>query len=499
MRTLTSSLMAEQESFLRSCRDHPEYFVENVLGDRLHEKQIEIIRALYKHRRVAVPAGHGVGKSHLAGRVALQFLCTHPDSIVITTAPTQRQVRKVLWGEIHSAYNKSKFPLGGELYSQELRYGPSHYALGLTTSEPDKFQGIHPDSGYILIILDEAPGIPAEIWEAAEGLMSCRCPHILAIGNPTSSIGPFKKACTDGTWKVIPLSCMDSPNVKSGKVLIDGLVTREWVMEKAQQWGEDSNIFRSRVLGEFPLEGDGTLIPLNWIMNCVNNRKYEDASPVGPIRLGVDVARHGSDSTVLLLRQGHQVLDIAHWNGKDTMETVGRVRRYLKGENSVKIQIDPRNVWVDDGGVGGGVVDRLREERFPINSTAFGARAGDPTRFINWRSQAFWTLREEFEQGLISIPHNDRLIGDLAQLTLKDRSDGRIQIMPKHEMKRKGMDSPDFADALALASQGEITRVAPKRFEKDSVRKSEARYFRPRNIIQRALHKKKRWRGISAV
>jgi hypothetical protein len=478
-----------QKDFIRNCKKYPEFFFEKVLRKRVYDKQIEIAHAMYDHRRVYVPACHASGKTYLVGGLVLQFLYTHPNSIVITTAPTGRQVKKVLWGQIRAHYNGAAFDLGGNLLTTELVLDDQWYAMGFATDDPDRFQGIHSPTGSVLVAVDEAAGVPPEIHEAMEGIMTGTNTYMIQIANPTTTASPFYTACTSGVGKVMPLSYLDTPNIRAGRTIIDGLIDQHWVDEKAKLWGVDSPLFKSRVLGEFPDEGDDTLVPVSWIMDAIKN--VSDHQPRGPKRMGVDIARYGSDVCCVVVRQGNVVLDIVTWSGRDLMESTGRVVRLIHEH-----QVDPRNVYVDDGGLGGGVVDRLLEQNFNINPKGFGTRSPDPSRFANWRSWAYWKLRREFEDREIAIPDNPRLTSDLTTLRYEFRSSGEIQIMSKEKMRKLGFESTDYSDALLLASQYEMNEIPGQEITSNHIQQAIYREISAKNILERHFKQNRKWRGI---
>ena len=183
-----------------------------MLGASLWAKQREIIEAVRDCAEVYVPSCHASGKSFTAAHVALWFLYSHPNSIVVTTAPTGRQVKKILWQEIRRAHGKAPVPLGGALLKQEMQIDEKWYAFGFSSDEPTNFSGLHAD--WVLFIVDEATGIPAESWEAIDGVLSNEHAHLLAIGNPTDGSSEFAVRCAKGGpgVAVLPISAYDTPN-----------------------------------------------------------------------------------------------------------------------------------------------------------------------------------------------------------------------------------------------------------------------------------------------
>jgi len=436
----------------------PVWWVETILGDRLWQRQKDIIEAVRDKPEVAVKSCHGPGKSFTAARVALWFLMTHRPSVVITTAPTDRQVRGILWKEIGSAYSRSRYPLGGTLLSQELKMDRDWWAWGFTAPDydPDRFQGFH--EVYILVIVDEAAGVSDQICEGIDGVLTSEHSRLLMIGNPTRTTGRFADAFKSPGIEKITISAFDTPNFTTFGItesdIADGswkekvgddmpfpyLVTPQWVAKRYERWGPDSQLYQARVLGNIPQVGNDTLIPLHWIEAAVR-RTIE---PTAPNELGVDVARYGADETVLIHRRG----PVARlWKAipmGDTMETAGEVRIALRetGADSAKI---------DTVGLGAGVYDRLKEQGSPAYEMNSGDAAADRERFANARAEWWWGLRSRFESGDIDIDGDEELVEQLANIKYKVNSRGQILIESKDDMKKRGRKSPDRGDALMLA------------------------------------------------
>jgi hypothetical protein len=419
----------------------------------LWDKLEEICASIAKNRRLVIPSGHGIGKTWIAARLALWFLYSFYPAKVITTAPTWSQVEMLLWSEISKAYNTSKYPFGGRLLTTDLKIEEDWFATGISTrgkvSERDfgapKFQGFH--SPNLLVLLDEGPGVEHEIWTSVETLITGENNKILAIGNPTSPTGDFYNACKSPLWNKIYISCFDHPNVKDGKIIIPGAVTREWIEERRQEWGENTPLWDSKVLGKFPVEGTDTLIPLAWAEACVGL----NLSAEGDKRLGVDVARYGDDKTVFTRIFGAMVQLQEAVNKKDTNFTTGRI-----------IQLDNADKYDymagDDSGVGGGVTDGVQDAGKDFEPINFGFSAIEDDKFENRKAEIFWVLREDIRDKRISLPDDKELINQLCSIKYSYTRKGKIKIESKDEMKKRGLRSPDKADSLAIGwSAGRVT------------------------------------------
>lgn len=446
-------------ALIDQARNDPAWWVRNVLGKNPWSMQVAIMESVRDNQETAVASCHGAGKSFIGANTALWFLYTHKPSIVITTAPTDRQVRGILWKEIRLSHTGALKPLGGRLLSQELKLDENWWAWGFTAPsyDPNRFQGFH--ERYVLVIADEAAGISEEIYEGIDGVLSSEHARLLMIGNPTNAGGRFGRAFkTPGVAK-FKISAYDTPNFTHFGITQDDILSGEWQRKITEElphpylvtphWvdnmakkGIESPFYQCRVLAKFPSQEPDTLIPLDWIDAAVNRNLESDGDE--PNELGVDVARFGSNETIVVHRTGNMARIVKRVQHYDTMQTAGEVRRLIHdlGVDLAKIDAD---------GIGGGVYDRLKELKEPVAAMHSGAKARDDTKFINTRSEWWWTLRERFETGTIGIENDDDLISQLANIKYKLNSQGRIQIESKEDMRKRGVASPDLADALMLA------------------------------------------------
>lgn len=451
---------------LQKAQRDPVWFVEDVLNAKPWSKQAEILESVRDHPRTAVRSCHGVGKSFTAGQVILWFLYTFPYSIVLSTAPTWRQVEKLIWKEVRASHRRAKFPLGGNILpkSPEIQIVQDEwYAAGLSTNEPDRFQGFHEEN--ILVVVDEAAGVPEDIFEAIEGVLTSGNARLLLLGNPTNTNGTFYKAFKGPGWNTISISAFDTPNFTAfgiteedianetwqdkitGPLANAKLITPEWVADKYKRWGPDSPAYIARVKGQFAEDGEDTLIPLSWIEAAME--RWIDMEKGEPIEIGVDVARYGSDKTVIGVRYGSKIVGLQEYSKQDTMETAGRVVMAYKEHK-------PTDVKVDVIGLGAGVVDRLNEQNLNVTEINVAEKAKDPENFTNLRSELWWILRERLDPNPatnpdpIGLPPNDELLSDLSGIKYKINSRGQIVVETKEEMKKRLGRSPDFGDAVCL-------------------------------------------------
>ena len=195
----------------------PVLFAEDVLHVTLWTKQKEVLEALAVNRRVAVKSGNGLGKGFCSAVAVLWFLHTHNPAIVLSTAPTFRQVRYVLWRQIRRLYGPASLALGGKMLDTRWELADDRYAMGLSAESADQFQGFHSDN--MLIVVDEAEGVSDEIYEGIEAVMTSSEPRLLLIGNPTTVSGAFRRAFYEERklYYPITISALDSPNVDVDK------------------------------------------------------------------------------------------------------------------------------------------------------------------------------------------------------------------------------------------------------------------------------------------
>lgn len=500
--------MAISPAQLEHLQKHPEDFIENVMGvSTLEPYQRAALRTIAQNKRVAISACHDVGKSFLLGRVVPWFASCFPYSKIITTAPTFNQVKNILWSEIRSAHARSKYPLGGRLNLTDwhLSQDGDWFALGFTPRNElnsdgggqgtqSTFQGFH--APHVLVVFDEATGVPHNIWTMAEGLMTSANVKWVCIGNPTSRNSQFYKCFTNRAWTKVHLSCFDSPNfsangitnktqlmaevdlcrglnddslqkrLDSYKVVQPHLLVLDWAVERILDWGVDHPLTVSKILGEFPKAGDNTLIGLDQVEESFNRLYHPTESDLKC--LGVDVARFGTDSTVLTGLHGARQFHHEKLVKRDTMQVAGRAIVLIR-EHAYNV------VVVDETGLGAGVVDALneaqREGRIPkhvkVIGVQFGARPfeksdkdmtsrerDEAAKYANLKARLFGLLQEAMRTDM-QLTTEDAYLEELPTIMYSFDSKGRMVIESKDDYKKRtGRGSPDSADSLALANFG---------------------------------------------
>lgn len=449
----------------------PHGFVVSVLKEFLWSKQVQIAESVRDNRRTLVKSCHDSGKSFTAARVAAWWLAVHPagSAFTVTTAPTGAQVKAILWREIGRAHRKGGLP--GRVNLTEWYIGDEMVGFGRKPSEhdPASFTGIH--ARYVLVIIDEASGVPKALWDAADTLITNEDSRILAIGNPDDPNSEFGRNCMPGSgWNVITIRAQDTPNFSGEPVpeeLSKLLLSGQWVWEKLKQWGKDSPLYISKVDAEFPVAGEDAVFHLAWIERA----RERELTPTGAVEIAVDVARWGTAETVVYARQGRRAWLAAYWSKKDTMQTAQRVA-------AVAAEVGALTIKVDAIGVGAGVVDKLAEIKreldvpWQVMPLDAGAAAADPHNYTNNRAQWYWGLRAVFEEGDIDLDPIDEVVaGQLVEIKRVENVRNRIQIESKADMRSRGVPSPDRADALMMVfanvagpakRQARLTKVTMK-------------------------------------
>lgn len=430
--------------------DGPVRFVREVLGVTPDPWQERVLRAFGRgERQIAVRSCHGPGKTAVAAWCSVYMLiCRFPQKTVVT-APTSGQLKGALVPEVKK-WLKRLPPILQDLFTVKAEgiyltaaEEESFFEARTSRAEaPEALQGVH--SEHVLLIGDEASGIPEKVFEAAVGSMSSDNATTLLIGNPVRTSGFFFDCFHNlrDMWFTEHVSHEDSPRV-----------TDDFVQEMARRYGEDSNAFRIRCLGEFPKSDDDTVIPFEWV-EAARNREVEERPD--PVRVwGLDVARFGSDRNALSERTHRKGRVLEVWDSTDLMETAGRVKSVW---DEAKPSERPRTILVDVIGMGGGVVDRLRELGLPVRGVNVGETASYKDKFMRMRSELWWECREWLGRKDVCLEPgtDDRedpqevLASELVVPKYQFTSTGKIKVEGKEDTKKRVRKSPDVADSFVL-------------------------------------------------
>lgn len=461
--------------------DNPIDFVEDILHATPDDKQRNILRSLRDYSMTSVRSGHGIGKSAVEAWSVIWFMVTRPFPKIPCTAPTQHQLYDILWAEI-SKWMRGNPALKKDLiWTQEKLYMSGQpeewFAVPRTATNPEALQGFHAD--HVLYIIDEASGVSDKVFEPVLGAMTGPDAKLLMMGNPTRLSGFFYDSHhkNRGSYSAIHVDGRDSIRV-----------SKKFVNQIIEMFGEDSDVFRVRVAGEFPKSTPDSFIAMEW---CEQATKLSIEPLEQRIDIGIDVARYGDDSSVLYPVFDKQKSDkIEQYNHNRTTEIAGyaviMVKRYAMEYREASI-----HVKVDCDGLGVGVYDNLEEQkdriiddiwedrcredgldpkdahqwdacqRVPkpdlhIVECHFGGSGGkvdedDPVEYANSTGLMWGAVRKALKAGALQIPENDTLMTQLSNRKYRVNKDGRIELERKEEMKKRGLKSPDMADALALA------------------------------------------------
>ncbi len=401
--------------------------------------------------QMATASGHGVGKSALVAWVILWILATRPHSRGVVTANTAAQLETKSWAELtrwhRRALIRDWFRMSsarGGLRLVHKKHPETWRVDGQTCREEnsESFAGLHAAHSTPFYIFDEASAVPDVIWDVAEGGLTDGEPMWFVFGNPTRNTGRFHD-CFGRYRHLWNTRRVDSRTARmTNKKLLD-----QWI----RTYGADSDFVKVRVKGEFPHASSRQFISTADVSAAVTREAVSHLTD--PLILGVDVARFGDDKSVIFARRGRDARTIAPqcYQGIDTMELAARVAQTFIDEKAVI-------AFVDEGGVGGGVVDRLHSLGISVRGVNFGSRADRGTlaetgasgeRYANKRAEMWGVMRHWLRSGG-AIPDHADLRDDLIAVEYGFRAEGEILLEKKDEMKRRGMASPDMADALAL-------------------------------------------------
>lgn len=455
-------MMFDEEAILYYA-DHPVEFVEDIIGATPDEEQAKILRSVAQNQMTSVRSGHGVGKSTVEAWVVIWFMVTRPFPKIPCTAPTQHQLFDILWAEVSKWLRHNKALADEIVWTKEKVYMKGYpeewFAVARTASKPDALQGFHADD--VLYIIDEASGVDDSIFEPVLGALSTPGAKLLMCGNPTQLSGFFYESHNKNRASY---AAFHIDGRKSSRV------SQDFVQTIIRMYGEDSDVFRVRVAGDFPLQEDDIFIPLPLVENSIMT-EYSPRKKPDSIHIGCDVARFGDDRTVV----GYKIDEKAEFykkrQGQDTMKTADDI--VLLGEMLVQRyrltpdKDDPIPVKVDDGGVGGGVVDRLRQMKrnapeklwwLEIYPVIFGQRIKhkhyhDSTTYM--MSVVKKLLQPYDEDGHrkpveLILPDDDDLVAQLSGRKYGLTETSKIKVESKDAMKKRGRPSPDEADCVLL-------------------------------------------------
>ena len=421
-------------------KNRPLLFVTDVLSATPEPWQAEALEAVGNHDRVSIRSGHGVGKTTLQAWLVLWFLLTRKNCKVPVAANSQDQLRDTIWPEIAKWHRRLPDALKAMIDVQAERIvvvedPEGAFAVRRTASKdnPEALQGFHAE--HLLFLIDEASGIPDVVFEVGLGALSTPGAKVVMAGNPTRTSGFFYDThhSLRNRWHVMHVSCLDVPRAQGH------------IEDIRAKYGDSSNAWRVRVLGEFPTADDETVIPLELVMSAIG--RNVSSLPYYPV-WGVDVARFGDDRTALAKRQANKLLEpIRHWHSTDLMATVGKIKAEY---DETHYDVRPSAILIDVIGLGAGVYDRCKELGLPAKAINVGEAASARENCMRLRDELWLKGREWFQAKGVSIPQDDALIAELTAPTYTFSSTGKMVVESKADMKKRGLRSPDLADAFLL-------------------------------------------------
>jgi hypothetical protein len=440
-------------------------FQRQMLGRELWGKQQELCEAIEQYRSVSVKGCHGSGKTYCVAGIVPWELLSDEDSIVLTIAPTFRQV-KTHWNEVTTAIESLPFSVP-EVNTTSWKLGPNNYAQGFSSSKGVNAQGFH--GKRVLIIVDEAIGISNDVWDALEGIRSAGDVRVIKLCNPTVPGGPVYDDFTRNRGvpghTTITISAFDTPNLagltmESLLRLPDEeldyapypwLTRRRWVVEMYHKWGPTNPRFLSRVLGEFPTQASDAVFHLEWIEAAAVPYDPDELRPhLKPglyIQVGVDVAGPGEDETTACARIGPYVVATAAWVKADPLEDLlqflGALQTRFRGAQIIVVG--------DTVGIGYHFLRSVARSKYDVRAFVAGGAPVDPTMFKNAKAEAYWQTREWMKAGFVHGVEDEDTQAQLSDVRYRETAKGLIEIEHKDEARARGSSSPDRAEALILS------------------------------------------------
>ena len=434
------------------------------LKRKLYPAQVEICSAIDHHAAVSIAGCHASGKTYDIAGLVPYWLTRYSDGMVLTVAPTLRQV-KTMWREISMASVAARYPLP-EPQTTALEVSKDNYAQGFSAAKGVNAQGFHGKRG--LLWVDEAPGIQAEVWEALDGILMGGDWKIICSGNPTIPSGRFFEDFGKRKTQVhgIRISAFDTPNLEGltiEKILemdeatlrrpvpFPGLATPWGVKAMYLKYGETSPQYQSRVLAQFPAQSRYSVFPAEAVQRAarpLTEAQLKELNPrfSGVIQVGIDVAGAGDDETAACARYGNVVIAYDAWTDADARGAVavflGNLKRRFPSARLVLV--------VDMVGIGYHFALWLASQGLDVRGFIANAKPLDQASFYDCKAEAYWALGEWMRSGIYGVEDQDtqaQLIG----IQFRPMPTGEIRIEEKDEMKKRGLSSPDRAEALVMS------------------------------------------------
>lgn len=443
-------------------RDNSKFIKGKHLTWQQHDILLAVEEALKGgKKRISVRSGHGIGKSTTLAMLILWYLFCYKDAQVPCTAPTSDQIHDILWKEVAKWLNLMPQPVREKYewtngYIRITESPETWFARAKTARKenPEALAGVHGD--FVMYIVDEASGVPEEIFNTAEGALTGDNVLVILISNPTRLIGYFYDSHHKDkeSWQTLGFSSIDSP-----------LVDKEYVSRIISKHGEDSDEYKIRVLGEFPRED--TMDDKGYIaLFSENDIKISDTEEfIGERRLGIDPSGEGDDKTVWVIRDNFKAKIVAVEKVSNASSIAQKTMTLMQ-----HYQVKGEHTYIDNFGAGANVAQELALAGIRVKAINVGDKPSDEEMFLNRRAEASWRVKQWFRKGGELVDHK----GWDEILTIRYRKElsGKMKIMGKLEMKKEGIKSPDHYDALMMTFlDPEIKRRVKKRI------------YRPKSLI----------------
>lgn len=440
----------------------PDRWLKMATGEDVWWKQRDIMRAVALHPRVCVAAANSTGKSFLASRLVLWFLTLFTNATVITTAPDNRRVEDVMWGEINRAWdmmNRRGIRIGDKPLTVKWKLSDNRLAVGFAPKEYDEtaMQGYH--NRNMLIIVDEASGVSDVVHKGVDSVVRGSTYHILRIGNPTNITGEFYRSFKKSNWYSTNISAFDSPNVIERKSLYPGIVTSQDVEDARIEYGEGSWEWRVFIEGKFPDREPDTLIAIDWCADAAKT-SFQPIQMSREVEVGADIARFGSDRIVFAAQRGFHAFYFEEYKHKRTTETAALLLEFCD-------KVRAKTVRIDTVGVGAGVADAIfmvKPKHLNVVEMVGSARAQNPLKYANsvteWWDHTARLLEDHIATG--PIYGNKLFVADLVSRKAPRLRNSLMQLESKDEVKIRIRRSPDYGDAIVMANASGITGTVRK-------------------------------------
>ena len=455
-----ASLNLKIAELLLTYKKDPILAIESLFKVKLDEQQRSLVLAATQPNcRVAVKSGQGCGKTSVLTWLTMYFLLTLEDCRILVTAPSAQQLGRVFHSETQkwNARLPEIFKSFFEIKKESIHIRGKEYQMAsLVTGNPSNIEGLQGGHATNYIIMgDEASGLEEMIFDTLLGTLGTGDGRFILTSNPVRNSGRFYEifASENPRWNKITFSCERSAQISKG-----------WLEDMRAMYNENDDNYQIRVLGNFGRFGEQQFIPSSLVDSCMKNylefKEYTNYPKVA----GVDVARFGSDMTVMTLRQGPKILDVTKFSNLDTMEVAARVVDYYQ-------RFSPQVIYVDSIGIGAGVFDRCSQLGLPVKEVVVSQKSTRPMMYGNFRAQLWGSLRDWMSNNG-DIPDDKELSSQLNSMQYTYNNKMQILLMSKKDIKRMGLPSPDIADSIALTFAGDVYTANTVRAVKRNVRKS---------------------------